>query len=1386
MPLDRSSPLFPAQAETVGISDYDTPEPSFLEKLTAAYRQDNSIVSGFAQAGVNIAAGNKQEIDPTYNPYEDPDLKEYVDRDPDRWINTFSKPAANAMRAQIDMEDADKQTQAASGWTGVALRFAAGFTDWPTLIPGGALVAEARGGFSAVRSAASVGLAAGMGAAAQEASLHATQETRVLEESAYTVGGSVLLGGIIGAAAAKFFSPGEWTQVGKKLELDLDDTSLDIGDITNTAVQRAQSTGAAAVDEIDISDLAVGGGKAADLVTRATAAARINPGVQTMLSPSVKVREVYNKLVDNPIYTRMNMEGRSLGADVENSVKLYERGAVGDWLGSARKLYREARKNGFQGTLADFNQAVARAGRRGDSDVNGNPFVTQAAQEARSKIFNPLLERAKALALLPDDVKTTTAASYVTRFWNRQRLIGEENRFREIARRYFNEEMDKALIRQEERKLGNKIVDTLYVDDRLDRAFQRLNSIESRLNERAVARSRKNAAIDKNVSTRMDLVRQRPPREVLDVIKTAKDDDTLMPAIKESKKAERALNRKPTYAEKYPVLSVFRQWGGVRVGSPLDSEMRAMGVTPTSHPGLFHKTKGMGAADTIVWAEHPVLRDNMHEGANGYADPGDLLEAIRREVGGDPIRTVADAEKLSTAEALTDNVSDWLRSVGLSENASVKEIRDLLQKTTGRERQLGEVDERIARMQQELREFDEATEGIRNERIISDAEARKVADELRDLEEQINASADLARESPAIGRMVDYAKTRRDFGAARYEQAKVANRLEALRLLETEGRLTPAMKADMDNLVTQAKDIEKRIARATEKSDKLKPTLPKQKQDIPDFISDEDRDDYIEEIVGSVFNNLTGKGAGDVPEWLVPVTRGPLKERTFNIKDELVEDFLENDIEVVLRRYARTMGAEVELAQRFGRPDMKEQFDEITRDYEALRSQAKTPAEREKLSRDETRDVKNLAAFRDMIRGTYKAADESSDWSKITRAALTWNYLRLMGGVALTSMTDAASILGKFGARQIMTDALPALVSGTKAAQIARQDARDLGVVTERVLQSRLANLAELQDPYQYGSKFERFLSNTSNIFTKATGLGYWNDTLRTIVAVMSQNRMLKNALDWTAADKSERAYMAMLGIDEDMAHRIGGQFKRYGVEEDGIYGANASAWDDDLARRAWAAALNKDADRVVIMKGVADNPLWMKSNVGKLLFQFKSFSLASHQRVLIAGLQERPHRLAEQLVFATGLGMLISYLKYVERGDVEEANKLLENPGLWVANGVDRSGILSIPFEFSNTIEKVGLPGMMSGAQTIAGDQDKGGASRYASRGTFGALAGPTIGAFEDLTQIVSQIAGGDLKKSGANAIIRQIPGATLPGIRSAVHIGLKPALTDAVDDAR
>lgn len=1042
MPFDFNTPLGGGK---LGLSQFDKPEPSYLETVGAWVRQESPIGSYLSSARREV--DDFDRIDPSYNPFED--IVGYEDY-ADRFERSYNPQATAAIKANIDKEQKDREIQESSGWIATGLGMGAALLTDPTiLLPGGALVRAGRLGFRTGRSAVAVGAAAAVGTAAQETALQGTQETRTATETTLAIGGSAILGGLLGGAGAKLFTNAEWDRFSRALKEDLSADVPNPDEIVETIVSRAQSAGAAAVgDNIKLDDLGVGGPRIAQAVARATAAAKINPGIQTMLSPSKKVREVYAQLADNPIYTRMNMEGETLGAAVENEVKVYQRGILAQWLRGTKDIYREAKNEGWTGTRTEFNEAVARAGRRGDVAEDGNVFVTRAAQEARTKIFTPLLRKAQELGLLPDDIKVETAATYVTRFWNRQMLIGEEREFRRIAREYFTKEIAKL---------------------------------------------------------------------------------------------------------------------------PADKKI--------------------------------------------------------------------------------------------------------------------------------------------------------------------------------------------------------------------------------------------------------------------DFVNDADLRDYVEEVVTSVFNNLTGKGAGDVPEWLVPVKRGPLKERTFKIPDEKIERFLENDMETILRRYTRIMGAEVGLAKKFGRADMRDQLDAIKKEYQSLREAAKTEAERMRLNADEKRDLTNLEAFRDMIRGTYRAAEEGSEWSKLTRAALAWNYMRLLGGVTITSLTDVSRFLGVYGLRATMREALPALASNVKAVKVARQDARDLGVVSETVLQTRLASLADMNDPYAYGSKYERYLSNATNLFTKATGLSWLNDTTKTIASVMTQNRILRNAMDWDKAGKREQAYMAYLGIDKATARDIAEQFRLHGVEENGIRGANLSEWGKELdsidpatlsskvvardggstrtiseksgsqilaesrakverARTAYAAALAKDVDRTIITKGISDTPLWMKSNWGRLLMQFKSFGLASHQRVLIAGLQERPHRLAEQLLIGTTIGMMIAYLKFIERGDTDEAERLTKNPGLWIADGLDRTGILSLPFEISNTAEKIGSPvGIKTAIQAAAGDEDRGGpVSRYASRNKLGAVAGPSAGIFQDLATIAEQLGdqgseGKGLQKSGVNAIIRQIPGATLPGVRSALHLGVKPALTDAVD---
>ena len=172
-------------------------------------------------------------------------------------------------------------------------------------------------------------------------------------------------------------------------------------------------------------------------------------------------------------------------------------------------------------------------------------------------------------------------------------------------------------------------------------------------------------------------------------------------------------------------------------------------------------------------------------------------------------------------------------------------------------------------------------------------------------------------------------------------------------------------------------------------------------------------------------------------------------------------------------------------------------------------------------------------------------------------------------------------------------------------------------------------------------------------------------------------------------ATTDDRPYLAFLGIDQGMAERIAAQFAAHGENMEGVRVANTQAWTDPVAVRTYRAAMNKDIDSIIVVPGKADLPLASHTPIGRALFQFKSFTLASHQRVMMRGLQEKPTRFIGGMVAMTSLGML----QVTEGGDVEphrQAPSFLDNPGYYIAEGLDRSGTFPVFMELANDFEKL------------------------------------------------------------------------------------------------
>lgn len=534
------------------------------------------------------------------------------------------------------------------------------------------------------------------------------------------------------------------------------------------------------------------------------------------------------------------------------------------------------------------------------------------------------------------------------------------------------------------------------------------------------------------------------------------------------------------------------------------------------------------------------------------------------------------------------------------------------------------------------------------------------------------------------------------------------------------------------------------------------------------------------DIADTVFDKLTGRsvdGGSALPEYLTPITRGPMKDRTFNIPDALVKQFLDSNVLAVAERYGRTMAAETELTRRFGRADMREQIDLIRRDYAELRKAAGSDdAKLKALAADEKGAIDDLAAMRDLIRGTYKAAENGSDFGRIVRGLTAFNYIRSMGRVVISNLSDLYRGATAQGVGRFMSQGVPALLSNLDGVKLSVKEAQLAGQVTERVLQSRLATLGEIGDPYRAGTAVERLLQNGTRVASTWNGMSLFTDMSKAIASIMSQNRILEAA----AGQASEARFLAYLGIDGDMAGRIGKEFAAHGETIDGVRVANTGQWADAEAVRAYRAAVSKEVDSVVVTRSVGDVPLFANTPIGKALLQFRTYNLASHQRVLLRGMQEGRAHFTSMMVGMTSVGLLSAWLRaYASGGDrFERFRQAAENPGYVLGEALDASGFFALPIEAAATVDTMtGINPVKDPLMAAFPDAPQGGKGiRRIGVDPVGKLLGPTAGLVSDVSKAagapIGAATGDGITDSQAEAVKRLVPFQSYVGMRQVLDL--------------
>lgn len=497
---------------------------------------------------------------------------------------------------------------------------------------------------------------------------------------------------------------------------------------------------------------------------------------------------------------------------------------------------------------------------------------------------------------------------------------------------------------------------------------------------------------------------------------------------------------------------------------------------------------------------------------------------------------------------------------------------------------------------------------------------------------------------------------------------------------------------------------------------------------------------------GSANNNLNGTVG----------LRGPLKSRTFQIPDNMVEEFLDNDIEDLGRYYLRNTATDMELVREFGDLDLTIQKKEILDWYTEKQRTAKTEKERIKLKNQADADIRDITAMRDRMRGVYAQPDPDNVWVRAGRVSRNLNYMRFMGGVVASSVPDVARIFMAEGIGKTFSKGLLPLARNINSFKVSSAEAKRYGVGVDALMGGRSQIISDVADYTQPNTAFERGIQYATDNFGRVNLMDYWTTGVKQLHAVTMQNSVIDGLLKGQV-DKR----LARLGIDAGNAQAMAAEMKKHATKVDGVWLSNARNWDSPELERLWGAAIRKESDRVIVVPG-QEKPLFMSTELGKTIFQFRSFMFASTQRMTIAALQNQDHNALAGVLMLTSLGMMSYSFK-----QWDAKREIAEDPVELVIEGIDRSGTLGGIMEINNTLEK--LSSNNFGMRPLLGVDIP--AARFASRSMSENLLGPTFGSFLDTSLRVANagLAEDGWNESDTRALRRLIPYQNLTFIRQA-----------------
>jgi hypothetical protein len=378
---------------------------------------------------------------------------------------------------------------------------------------------------------------------------------------------------------------------------------------------------------------------------------------------------------------------------------------------------------------------------------------------------------------------------------------------------------------------------------------------------------------------------------------------------------------------------------------------------------------------------------------------------------------------------------------------------------------------------------------------------------------------------------------------------------------------------------------------------------------------------------------------------------------------------------------------------------------------------------------------------------------------------------QLLGGMTISAIPDMARVVMVHGLTSTFRDGFIPMIRNFRAAKLAFNEVKLAGTALDMVLDSRTMAIADIADDFGRHSKFERGVQALSSQFGILSLMAPWNASMKQFSGLVTMTNILKAservANGRGTADDIRK--LAAAGIDADLAGRIHQQFLDHGeVRRGEVWLSQGEHWQDRGALEAFRAAVVREVDRIIVTPG-QDRPLWMSTELGKTIGQFRSFYISSMQKTFMAGLQQRDAATLQGVVLSLGLGAVAYYLKQTVAD-----RPVSDKPSVWAVEALDKSGLTGWLMDANAMLEKASRGKV--GASMLTGEP----VSRFASRNVVGSVIGPSADAVTDIFSTTGSIFAGDTTKQDLRNARSLIPLQNLFWLRSTLN-----AVEEATGDA-